>query len=79
MKIPEAHICDAQGCTEDAKYRVTHEILREPPIPGYMVYGRDWGRPQPLVFEFCEEHAPGFTISGLGAWTTPPKLKLGVP
>jgi hypothetical protein len=44
-----------------------------------MRYGVDWGRTQPMVFEFCDEHATDFAISGRGAWTTPPKLKQGVP
>lgn len=79
MKIPEAHICDVAGCTKDAEYRITHEILADPPVPGEMQYGRDWGRSRPLVFEFCEEHASDFSINGRGAWTTPPHLKIGVP
>jgi len=79
MKIPEAHICDAQGCMKDAWYRITHEILREPTIAGHMRYGLDWNRCRPMVFEFCDEHATDFSIGGRGAWTTPPRLKPGVP
>jgi hypothetical protein len=79
MRIPETHVCDAAGCTEDAKYRIIHEKLVPPGIPGFMRYGIDYGRPEPLVFEFCEDHATEFTIGGRGAWTTPPKLKPGVP
>jgi hypothetical protein len=32
-----------------------------------------------MVFEFCSEHATDFSIGGRGAWTTPPKLKPGLP
>jgi hypothetical protein len=77
MRIPEAYICDAEGCMEDAEYRITHEMLLPPAIPGRMVYGRDWNRQPPLVFTFCGRHATDFSISGRGAWAF--KLKLGAP
>jgi hypothetical protein len=80
MKIPEAHICDAAGCTEDVRYRITHEVLLDPPVPGEMVPGRDWHQPSPAVFEFCDKHSYGFDIGGRGSWSYDyTDLKPGVP
>lgn len=82
MRIPEAIVCDALGCTRDAKYRISHELLPErSPVdittigdyrPVYVVPGR-------IVFTFCDQHAEGFAIGARGMWTTGDPLRPGSP
>jgi hypothetical protein len=68
MKIPEKITCDREGCVATAAFRVTTEHLDRP-----------WGyRRSIIAFEFCEEHADGFSMNGRGAWNTPP-LRQGAP
>lgn len=73
MKIPEAFVCDAEGCAKDADYRITHEILGPAHI---MMPNR-----RPIVFEFCLEHAGLFFVGGGGNWqmAVGSKLKQGAP
>lgn len=69
MKIPEAYICDAEGCPKDAVFRLTHGLIHPDFRSAYSKL---------ITFTFCEEHAGEFDIGGRGGWTGP-KLRQGAP
>lgn len=62
----ERIFCDAEGCEEDAEFRLTHEVLKMPK------HAYD----QTVVIDLCGLHAERFAISGRGGFNGPVRVHI---